>query len=133
MGSRGNYVDGQGFSEYRYSTVYREGELRFVKLNDERMAVKTPEMSNSPGAVYATLSRRGDLQAISFYDSERRKYKEIDFLHYHDGLKPHVHDIDVDSISLRPAGGRALNDEEKAYVAHVYELYLKNVKKKGDE
>lgn len=59
MGSRGSYIKAGGFTEYKYKTIMRYNNNRFVILKDTTKSVKSPEMSNSKWAVYVTLAKRG--------------------------------------------------------------------------
>ena len=93
MGSRGQMLKTGGFMHYDYHTIMRYENIRFVVQNDTIKATKIPEMSNSPNVVYATFNERGILKAISFYNSRRVKYKEIDFMS-HNKMNPHVHTLD---------------------------------------
>ena len=92
MGSRGQAVKAGGFREYRYHTIMRFNNVRFVVQNEGKR-VKLPEMSNSRWAVYATLGKDGQIKTVSFYNGNRRKYKEVDFAD-HKGLGKHVHTCD---------------------------------------
>ena len=89
MGSRGQSLKTGGFTEYRYHTIMRYNNVRFVVQNEGKR-VKLPEMSNSKWAVYATLGTDGKIKTVSFYNGNRRKYKEIDIAD-HKGLGTHVH------------------------------------------
>lgn len=90
MGSRGQALKIGGFTEYRYHTIARYNNVRFIVQNEGKR-VKLPEMSNSRWAVYATLGNGGEIKSITFYNSSRRKYKEFDMDKPHKGLLPHVH------------------------------------------
>lgn len=93
MGSRGAYLKGGGFKEYRYHTIMRYSNVRFVVQNDIVKGTKMPERSNSKWATYAVLDRHGKLKSIAFYNGSRKMTKQIDFDHKHKGLKPHVHSM----------------------------------------
>lgn len=89
MGSRGQALKSGGFTEYKYHTIARYNNVRFVVQNEGKR-VKLPEMSNSRWAVYATLGKDGYIKSVSFYNGGRKKYKEIDLID-HKGLGIHVH------------------------------------------
>ena len=76
--------------------------------------------------MYATLSKYGDIQSISFYDGSRRLFKEIDLGHAHNGLKPHVHDVDPYAISFRTEDTRALNRKEQNRLNRIIRFYTKH-------
>ena len=134
MGSRGSYIKAGGFTEYKYKTIMRYNNNRFVILKDATKSVKSPEMSNSKWAVYVTLAKSGDIRSVSFYNGSRRKYKQIDFLHEHDGISPHVHHIDPLSKDMRSGKTTALTSKEKTKVTSIFNFYknhnLKELSKK---
>lgn len=117
MGSRGQALKTGGFVEYKYHTIMRDGNTRFIVQNEGKN-VKIPEMSNSENVVYATLRCDGKLKSITFFKG-RKKYKEIDFCHFHDGLKPHVHTCNAktslrdDSVPVRLMTTREKNRTQK--------------------
>ena len=123
MGSRGSYIKSGGFTEYKYKTIMRYNNNRFLVLKDPKQSVKTPEMSNSKWAVYVTLAKSGDIQSISFYNGSRRKYKEIDFLHTHGGVAPHIHYIDPLSKNMRTGKWEPLTTKQKNKVASIFNFY----------
>jgi len=135
MGSRGSYIRAGGFKEYKYKTIMRYNNNRFLVLKDPKQSVKTPEMSNSKWAVYVTLAKSGDIQSISFYDGNRRKYKEIDFLHTHGGVAPHIHYIDPKSMDMRSGDWDKLTTKQKSKVRSIFSFYerhnLKELAKKS--
>lgn len=88
--------------------------------------VKIPERSNSPRAVYVTLSKKGDIQSISFYRADRRLYKAIDFLHRHEGMDVHVHEIDPFSTSFRTGETRLPTKREQTKIDAVKRFYKKH-------
>ena len=127
MGSRGQSIKGGGFTDYNYKTLMRYNNTRFVMLKDKsKKNVKLPEMSNSKWAVYAALGADGDIKSISFYNGSRRKYKEIDYSHFHNGMKPHVHIIDPNAKNMRSGIARALTDREKSRIATIERFYKKH-------
>ena len=125
MGSRGQAIKSGGFTVYNYKTLMRYNNTRFIMLKN-KSSIKTPEMSNSKWAVYATLSKSGEIQAISFYNGSRRKYKEIDFLHAHNGLTPHSHAIDPKNIDMRKGKATKLTKREQNRVYTIMRFYKKH-------
>ena len=123
MGSRGQALKTGGFIRHDYHTIMRDGNIRFVVQNDTIKATKVPEVSNSPNVVYATLNRNGFLQAISFYNSRRVKYKEIDFK-THNGMNPHVHTL-IPKTGLRDdklVEVRKPNAKEQKYIDKIQDF-----------
>ncbi len=127
MGSRGQAIKSGGFTIYNYKTLMRYNNVRFVMQKDTAKSIKVPEMSNSKWAVYATISKKGDLQSISFFNGSRRKYKEIDLIQAHHKLLPHVHSIDPNEIHMRDESNyRALTKKEFSRVRRIKEFFLKH-------
>lgn len=127
MGSRGQALKTGGFTVYNYKTLMRYNNTRFVMKKDKSVQnVKLPEMSNSRWAVYATLGTDGAIKSISFYNGNRRRYKDIDFSHYHDGMKPHVHIIDPNAKNMRSGTVRDLTAREKLRIASIKRFYMKH-------
>lgn len=123
MGSRGQSLKSGGFREYNYHTVMRYNKVRFVVQNDQNKSIKLPEMSNSKWSIYATLGRDGKIQSISFFNGKRKKYKEIDFTHFHEKMKPHVHILNPEETSLRSGIVRPMTGKEKAKVENILRFY----------
>lgn len=133
MGSRGAYLKAGGFTEYNYKTIIRYNKVRYVVQTNGK-PVKIPERSNSPRAVYVTLSKKGDIQSITFYRADRRLYKEIDFLHKHDGMSVHVHEIDPYATSFRTEEARLPTKKEWSKINSIKRFYTKhNVKELSKE
>lgn len=125
MGSRGQALKTGGFVEYKYHTIMRDGNTRFIVQNKNE-PVKLPEMSNSENVAYVTLGRKGDIKSISFFRG-RKKYKEIDIDHRHEGLKPHVHTCNVkESIRDETIPVRILTKHEKTRVQKIIDFYNAN-------
>ncbi|MBR5032462.1 MAG: hypothetical protein IKX70_02180 [Treponema sp.] len=125
MGSRGSYLKSGGFTEYKYRTLIRYNKVRYVVQTDGK-PVKIPERSNSPRSVYVTLSKRGDIQSITFYRTDRRLYKEIDFLHKHEGMGVHVHEIDPYATSFRTGNARPPTRKEQLKIDSIVRFYKKH-------
>ena len=101
MGSRGQALKSGGFTEYKYHTIARYNNVRFVVQNDNwNKHYKLTEMSNSPWAIYAEADSDGKLRTITFYNGSRKKFKEVDLDKPHKGLSPHIHECDP-KTSLR--------------------------------
>lgn len=126
MGSRGMALKTGGFVEYKYHTVMRDGRVRFIVRNDN-LPVKFPEMSNSKSVVYVTLGRSGRIKSISLFNCHKKKYKEIDIDHRHEGMQPHVHLCDPKTSTRYPASGvRSPTARERHLVQKIIRFYAKN-------
>lgn len=128
MGSRGQALKSGGFTEYKYHTIARYNNVRFVVQNDNwNKHYKLTEMSNSPWAIYAEADSDGKLRTITFYNGSRKKFKEVDLDKPHKGLSPHIHECDP-KTSLRFTGKepRPLTEKEKNKVNKIIDFYNKH-------
>lgn len=126
MGSRGQVLKTGGFKEYRYHTISRFNNVRFVVQNEGK-SIKLPEMSSSRWAVYTTLRRDGKIKSISFFNGSRKKFKEIDFKEHY-GINPHVHAFDAktglrDDERVEP---RKLTGYEEKRIQRIVNFYKKH-------
>lgn len=135
MGSRGQALKTGGFREHNYKTLMRYNNVRFVMLKDKSVQnVKLPEMSSSRWAVYTTLGTDGEIKSINFYNGSRKRYKDIDLSHYHDGMRPHVHIIDPNARNMRSGTTRDLTTREKMRIETIRRFHKKHhLKEKYDK
>ena len=95
MGGRGSFVNVNSgnfaFKEggQTYFSVGMIGDNIKV-LERPGTSVKAPEYSHTENRIYAIM-QKGELKHIAFYNEKHELVKSIDFQHYHDGMKPHVH------------------------------------------
>lgn len=94
MGSRGAFVNVND-GDFRFKeggiTYHSIGEIENVKvLVRDKGASKAPEFSHTENRVYAII-QNGELKHLAWYDENHNQSICIDFLHPHDGLKPHKH------------------------------------------
>ncbi|MCD7916868.1 MAG: hypothetical protein LUF84_00120 [Clostridiales bacterium] len=78
-----------------YTTVLKSGNIKFVRYNDSTSA-KTPMETMTKGRIYVTVNEQNELKAITFYDKNNKRYKQIDLsgpAHMIDGkpVLPHTH------------------------------------------
>ncbi len=78
-----------------YSTLYQSGNIKFVKYNMSG-ATKAPLETMTSGRVYATVNEKNEIKAISYYDKNNKRSKQIDVSgqpHVIDGKYdlPHTH------------------------------------------
>ena len=131
MGSRGQFLETGGFAEYKYHTVLRHNEVRYLKQNNVKDSIKNPEMSNSKGVVYAVIGKKGNIKSISFFNENRHKYKQIDLDKPHKGMLIHVHTCDPqtskrdNSIPIRVP-----TDEEMEYIQSIIDYFKDNIAQK---
>lgn len=76
-----------------YDTVATFDNIKFVKYNDG--AATAPLETMTAGRIYVTVDNTGSsLKSITFYDSQNKRFKQIDLDHYHKingkAEKPHT-------------------------------------------
>ena len=101
-----------------YATVYQSGKIKYVEVNSG--ASTAPLETMSKNRIYVTVDKNTqDLKYVSFYDSNNKRYKQIDLQHPHkvDGVKeqPHVHM----GYNHNENGDRKLTHEEQKLVEQV--------------
>ena len=60
-----------------YSTLLKSGNIKFVKYNDSNSA-KTPIETMTKGRIYVTVNAKSELKAITYYDNNGKRIKQID-------------------------------------------------------
>ena len=108
MGGRGSFVDVNSGN-----FAFKEGGQTYFSIGmiDDNIkvlerpgtSVKAPEMSHTENRIYAVM-QKGELKHIAFYNDKHELVKSIDFMHSHDGKKPHVHyDVHHKGIVTSPS------------------------------
>ena len=121
MGSFRSYIEQTGtFEKLIYSTVAREGDLKVVVLNATENQIKPIELSNSANSIYAIKNDKGKITSINFFDEDKRKTKQIDLKHKHQGMIPHVHEFHGEKY--HPSSARPCNKEEQELISKAKEL-----------
>lgn len=74
-----------------YTTLHRSGNMKFVRYNDSASA-KTPMETMTKGRVYATVNAKNEIKAITYYDKDNKRFKQIDVSGrtHHIGGKPEL-------------------------------------------
>ncbi len=78
-GKKGDTVYGT-----EYTTLYQSGNIKFIKHNNG--SATAPMETRTKGRVYAIINDKNDIKAISYYDKENKRMKQIDL----DPTAPHV-------------------------------------------
>ncbi len=107
-----------------YTTLLKSSNIKFVKYNDSKSA-KTPMETMTKGRVYVTVKANGtDLKAITYYDNDGKRAKQIDLDHFHNKKKPHTHEgYEHDGKS------RGTLSKERAIVDYVEKLWYNQRRK----
>ena len=129
MGGRGarfgTSVSGKPYRT-EYSTVLASGNIKFVKYNDSTAAT-APMETMTKGRVYVTVNSQDELFAITYYDKNNQRYKQIDLTRPHimDGhsVLPHVHK----GYEHAEKGTRELSEKEQKMVDRVKRIWYNHV------
>lgn len=106
MGGRGasSGVSKGGRYGTEFSTVYKSGNIKFVRYNDST-AAKSPMETMTKGRVYVTVNSRNELKSITYFDKNNKRYKQVDI-----SGKPHL----INGKYIIPHTTRAMNIMKKA-------------------
>ena len=80
---RGRSKSNRKPSGTEYTTLYKSGNIKFVKKNEGAPAA--PEYTLTPGRVYATIGNKNEIKYVTYFDKHTDYKKQIDV----DGV-PHV-------------------------------------------
>lgn len=106
-------------SEYR--TVYKDGNIKFVKTTNGSATAPLETMTR--GRVYVTVNAADEMKFISYYDNQNKRTKTIDLTKPHKGVLPHTHHGYEHFENDSKKGFANLTTEEKAMVAMVRKLW----------
>lgn len=97
MGGRGASVgiskQGKKYGT-EYKTLHKKGKVKYVTPTSG--SANTPMETRSKGRIYATVNKHGNIKAISFYDRNNKRSRQIDLRGTPHRVKgkailPHVH------------------------------------------
>jgi len=80
MGGRGSSLSNDYGKDY--SSIGQIGNIKILKQNKPG-SVSLPLESRTPNRIYAVISKRGNLQGVSFLDEAGMRYKHIDLTRVH--------------------------------------------------
>lgn len=84
-------------------------------LNPYSSAIET--MTNR--RVYVTIDNRDNISAITYYDEENKRSKQIDLMHPHKNMIPHTHHGYLHNENDGAKGAANLTPKEKRMVESV--------------
>lgn len=102
MGGRGSYIDtvvfdfregGQTFETNEKASIdisQISPNIRVIGKINEKASVAAPEISHTSNRIYVVMQNEM-IKHIAFYNEKHEQVKVIDFGHYHDGIRPHIH------------------------------------------
>ena len=129
MGGRGSSsgysVNGRRYGT-EFHTVYKSGNIKFVKYNDST-AAKTPMETMTMGRVYVTVTDDNQLKSITYYDKNGLRTKQIDLDKPHNGMQPHTHHGYNHNENDGPKGAANPTTEEKSMVDRVTKLWYNHL------
>ena len=105
-------------SEFRCILQYRR--MKFVELRSQVEKPRVPIETRTPKRIYVLVGRKGELKAVTFYDSNGRRRLQIDLDHEHNGFKPHRHQGygHGEGDDLRPSEKRLVKIIERIWRRH---------------
>jgi hypothetical protein len=112
-----------------YSAVLKSGNIKFVKSN-ESGSTKTPMETMTKGRVYVTVNNKDELTAITYYDSDGKRTKQIDLQKAHKGIKPHTHHGYEHNENDSKKGASKLTPEERKMVDRINKIWYNNKSKR---
>lgn len=121
MGGRGSSsgvsVKGKAYGT-EYTTLHESGNIKFVRYNDSKSS-KTPMETMTNRRVYVTIDNRDNISAITYYDEENKRSKQIDLMHPHKNMIPHTHHGYLHNENDGAKGAANLTPKEKRMVESV--------------
>lgn len=111
-----------------YTTLYEEGNVKFVRYNDSTSA-KTPQETMTRGRVYATVNDKNKVVSITYYDNENKRRKQIDLEKAHKGMLPHTHHGYEHNEGDSSKGAAKPTTEEKRMIERVRKIWYNNLSK----
>ena len=84
MGGRGAFIGKTNMlKDQKFKTVLRIGNIRVIEPVSENELPKTPTLSRTSRAIYATLTSDGKPKQITVYGKNREKLYDLDLDHDH--------------------------------------------------
>lgn len=104
-----------------YHTVYKSGNIKFIKINEG--AVTAPMETMTKGRVYVTLDNNDSPKFISYYDNSNKRIKQIDLDRPHKGVVPHKHHGYLHNENDTAKGFSHLTTDEKQMVDLINKIW----------
>ena len=106
-----------------YHTVYKYGNIKFVKQNNES-SITAPMETMTKGRVYVTIGKNNRPKIITYYSDDGKRKKQIDIEGRPHQIKdewvlPHTHK----GYEHDENGTYHLSDKEKKMVERVLEIW----------
>ena len=104
-----------------YHTIYKYSNIKFIKPNIKD-STTAPMETMTKGRVYVTVNEKGP-KYISYYDTQNKRFKQIDLDRPHKGMRPHTHHGYEHNENDGKKGAANLTTEEKEMVARIKKLW----------
>ena len=117
MGGRGAML-GKRASERipEYKTIEIIAGIKVLKAIKKGKDGSLPDISNTPNTSYISRNKSGEIKQYREYDYSRHPILDIDFDHFHNGIKPHIY-----HYGNRETDVRALTVKEKKKYRKILE------------
>ena len=112
-----------------YKTVLKDGNIKFVKYKESK-STKRPMETMTKGRVYVTVNNKNELTAITYYNNNGKRNRQIDLQKVHKGIKPHTHHGYEHNENDSKKGASKLTTEEIKMVDRVTKIWYNNKSKK---
>jgi len=120
MGGRGS-SSGISYKGHKYGTDYKtllkDGNIKFVRKTSNNSETLMETMTNN--RVYAQINNRNNVSSIIYFDKNNKRSKQIDLLHKHNGISPHVHHGYWHNENDSSKGASNLTSKEKKLVDRI--------------
>lgn len=105
-----------------YKTVLQDGNIKFVKYKESK-STKTPMETMTKGRVYVIVNNKDEISAITYYDNNGKRSRQIDLQKAHKGIKPHTHHGYDHNENDSKKGASKLSTEERKMVDRVTKIW----------
>ena len=105
-----------------YTTILQSGNIKFVK-STESGSTKTPMETMTRGRVYVTVNNKDELIAVTYYNTQGKRAKQIDLQKAHKGTKPHTHHGYEHNENDSVKGASKLTTEERKMVDRINKIW----------
>lgn len=132
MGGRGassGKSDKEKIYGTEYSAVLKSGNIKFVK-SSESGSTKAPMETMTKGRVYVTVNNQDKLTAITYYDNDGKRTRQIDLQKAHKEIKPHTHHGYEHNENDGKKGASKLTPEERKMVDRINKIWYNNKSKR---
>lgn len=72
-----------------FHTVHQVDNIKFIKANDNSNS--SPRITQADDRIYVVVGDDNKLKNIVLFDEDKKRTRQIDLDHFHNGEKPHVH------------------------------------------